>query len=198
MYVSGKASADSNEPSESQKNKEESFELKESSPLDQNEEKTLKESDEKSSNTLNTWKRTKNPTSVESEETTGPSKAKRPKKSSRKKIQAAPKKINKSTKLQKQLEQETQDVDTECPQINDLNVPDLSNEANSFSSAPILKSPTMSEPRCPSPQKHEPILDESSKKSPGSGSGIQHKYLKNWRRTEEREPRPHDRYLLSL
>ncbi|XP_040180627.1 centromere protein C isoform X3 [Rana temporaria] len=188
-----KASADSNEPSEPQKNKEESFELKESSPLDQNEEKTLKESDEKFSNTLNTWKRTKNPTRVESEETTGPSKAKRPKKSNRKKIQAAPKKIHKSTKLQKQLQQETQDVDTKSPQKNDLNVPDLSNEANSFSSAPILKSPTMSEPRCPSPRKHEPILDESSKKSPGSGSGIQHKYLKNWTRTEERELRPYDR-----
>ncbi|XP_073453888.1 centromere protein C isoform X3 [Aquarana catesbeiana] len=190
-----KASADSKEPSESQKNKEEIFELKESGPLDQNEEKTLNESDEKSSKTFNTWKRTKKPKRVESEETTGPSKAKRPKNyNNRKKTQTAPRKRNKSTKLQKQLEQETQDVDTNGPQENELNVPDLSNEADSFSRAPIPERLTMSEPQYPSPRKHKPVLDESSKKSPASGSGIQHEYLKNWKHTKEREPRPHDRF----
>ncbi|XP_077332258.1 centromere protein C isoform X3 [Lithobates pipiens] len=189
-----KASADSKEPSESQKNKEEISELKESGPRDQNEEKTLNESDEKSPKTLNTLKRTKKTKYVDSEEPPGPSKAKRPKNyNNRKKTQTFPRKINKSTKLQRQLEQETQDVDTKGPQENYLNVPDLSNEADSFSMAPTPESPTRSEPVCPSPWKHTPVLDESFKKSPASGNGIQHTYLKNWKHTKERVPRPHDR-----
>ncbi|CAI9550138.1 unnamed protein product, partial [Staurois parvus] len=115
-----KASADSREPSELQKDKEESFELKVSGPLGQYEEKALKDSDEKASKTLNTRKRRKKLKSVESKETAGPSKVKKRKKNDHKISQTFTIKKKKSAKLWNQLEEETQESDTASPQDNDL------------------------------------------------------------------------------